>query len=437
MSDALISAVRDRLANGVPVETIRAEAAAAGHDEAAIAAALAAADATTVAAAPAGGSLGFVDALRAGLTFLRTRFDLVWWTIGFTVIGMLLIVGPIMLIEAGAVSENVVIVLPFVGLVFLVIMLLNAIVMFKVALSDNHALSYRDGFTWARQNLFGFLGLGALLFFLGLGSLVPFLVPLLVFQVYAAMTMMAYVGENKRGMAAVSRSISLVSGHWWGLLGLLLGFVLIGLGLGLVLGFTEAVLNDLLPGVGTMVGLLINMILQPLVTVFSVGALAQRYRGLAAVATSTDVPVRRWLWPLAIWGAVSIVVVLGALSYFISALLPSALFNSMHTTGLDSSGDEAAEIAQAMVPLALEADMNDMKEYFAQRGTYEAACAEPAILETESVLATYGLTLLCKELAYVLSLAVEIKPGVYYCVDSEDNSGMYFTKPVTHSGLCE
>ena len=163
------------------------------------------------------------------------------------------------------------------------------------------AQAYKRG--W--EKIFSYWWISILLTLIFIGGYVLAFIPGIIFSVWFVFAPFALVVDEKRGMAALLHSKSLVRGRWWGVFGrlLLIGlvtmidYVAISSVLGFVLGF--------LGTVGILIGMFSNAIINLVVMTYAITAISLLYQSLkASAATPVPVEKRGVFIGFAIWGLV-------------------------------------------------------------------------------------------------------------------------------------
>ena len=117
------------------------------------------------------------------------------------------------------------------------------------------------------------------------GATLLLIIPGIILSVYLTLTNFVFVNENKTGASALSRSLGLIKGHWWSVLG---RFFVVGFLLSLVfllVGGSFAILIELL-NLGEMQDFIfgaISQVFSAFITLINLYVGNEIYRGLKSV----------------------------------------------------------------------------------------------------------------------------------------------------------
>lgn len=221
--EALITAIKDRIAAGQDKETIKQEALAAGHTEEVFEAAYVQAKAT--AAMPVSAEVKVVslprfrDLFKDSFSYAFKRIGLIGWMFAVGLLSLLAIgvaLGVMLLSPVVGAVLMFVFVIAVVAIAFIVGLALQYIVVHDTAETQ---VSFRIGFAWARKHFF-WAGLWVFLLYtlIAQGASTLLLIPYVVIGPFLFFMLFAYVKEGFTGFKAVFRARELGKGNWKGLL---------------------------------------------------------------------------------------------------------------------------------------------------------------------------------------------------------------------------
>lgn len=152
----------------------------------------------------------------------------------------------------------------------------------RIALHPQEDSSFWRQFIWVFKHLWPLLLVMLYSQLAVMTGFVLLILPGLVLAWYLSMTMPVYLKEGIRGMDALTRSIELVKGHWWGVFGrLFVMALLIGFVYGIGAGLLSAAFGSFLGVIGELIaGVTIMMLYVVLIFWFSF-AIARLYESLA------------------------------------------------------------------------------------------------------------------------------------------------------------
>jgi hypothetical protein len=140
--------------------------------------------------------------------------------------------------------------------------------------------------------------------FILLGSTLLLIIPGIIVSVYVVMYMFALVIDGKKGFSALVESYDLIKGRWWDVLG---SYIV----LGVILVAAQLIISGIGVVAGSIVSMILNIIVNPAMTVFSMIYLYRLYISLK-LTRSTQAPTtsfKNWLITFMIVGMIGIIAI--------------------------------------------------------------------------------------------------------------------------------
>lgn len=175
-----------------------------------------------------------------------------------------------------------------------------------LALAGNGSERAGDLFRRAYGMVWAIVGAGILAGLVTFGGTMLFLIPGIIVGVGLLFTTMVVVLENKRGLAALRRSMALVNPRWFGVFGRDIALVLV---VWIVSGIVASVLTLLLRG--SVAGTIVSFAVTTLVTPFSFAYLYLLFQSARAVggdAAGDEKKQNVWIKVLLIIGVIAVLV---------------------------------------------------------------------------------------------------------------------------------
>lgn len=175
-----------------------------------------------------------------------------------------------------------------------------------LALAGNGSERAGDLFRRAYRMVWAIVGAGILAGLVTFGGTMLFLIPGIIVGVGLLFTTMVVVLENKRGLAALRRSMALVNPRWFGVFGRDIALVLV---VWIVSAIVTSVLTLLLRG--SVAGTIVSFAVTTLVTPFSFAylyLLFQSARAIGGDAAGDEKKQNVWIKVLLIIGVIAVLV---------------------------------------------------------------------------------------------------------------------------------
>ena len=231
MSPELIDAIKERIKKGFSRETIHEEMRSAGYDDETINSVYEKVKDETnaeVSSIPEDnnktdeakiGLPSFVFLVKESFSYTLKRKDLIGWNM------LLMLAVPLaipLVLFSFTTNIGFGFVLMFVSMIaFIVVSVMVGLAMHYIIVKDSidYSVSFKEGWNWARKNLF-WSGLWILVLFslITQGAINLFFIPYIVIGPFLSFMIYAYTNENFKGFSAIFRARELGKGNWQGLL---------------------------------------------------------------------------------------------------------------------------------------------------------------------------------------------------------------------------
>jgi hypothetical protein len=243
-------------------------------------------------------------------------------------------------------------------------------------------------------------------------------VPALAFAVFNVFSFISFVREDARGTGAIVRSIDLVRGAFFSVLGRMILIMLIFFGIGLVLGGVFAVLSvsPLLEAIGNIAASGVEMC----VTAISIGAFVKLYEARVAARPLFDRSSYNGLtWLLRIMAVLGAVVAIGLFLFFIQMVatfydgLPQDEPIKWGEPTILKDAPEGFNFEDLVTKSNVETTAASATVYHGRMGSYEGVCQDISVVDP----------IQCRQNGESFMIFAPVSTGELYCIDNTSFSG--------------
>jgi hypothetical protein len=281
---------------------------------------------------------------------------------------------------------------------------------------------FKEGFSWSFHSFFSILWIGLLALFVTIGGFIALVIPGLLLLFLNAFTLLAFVRERKKGMAALLRSYDLVRPHFLPVTLRLLALFAVTL-FGYLLITFLANTSLFLPR-GGILAYVITVFGEYLLLGFMLSALVPLYTSLAAahpLFEYTKYRLMRTLYAIAAFIgllAFCAYIAFSGLSYLASSQyqyqLPAESPLQLGTSTAPVSGEGSGfSFADLLTQSKVESTAASARIYGTNMGSYDGVCKDISVVDPVFCSASND--------AYVIY--APLQAGGAYCTDSTGFSG--------------
>jgi len=314
-----------------------------------------------------------------------------------------------------------------------------AAVVFTVARTSDR-ISYGHGLQWALHRFGTLLWTGFLLLTISLCGFAALIIPGVAFMFYSMFTMIVLANDGHRGMDAIVRSLDLVMGYFWAILGRLLALLCVAVPLLLITVSIQVLLSRLTVGIpyGELIVAAPTTLLALLTAVFVLGGMVAIYENRVRSKTFFDASLYKGLrasfWLMSVCGTLIVVgaITLGAIT--VNVLLDEyreqldaqfqfeGEFNQFPTV-LDDGGEQ---VDRFIIERRVDTMYNAGLVHRSRMGSFEGVCDDVLIEQPAR----------CQNTNETLVIDAPLGEGRYYCRDSSGYQGV-MTAPAASPEACQ
>jgi hypothetical protein len=206
-----------------------------------------------------------------------------------------------------------------IGVVFLIVGLVLAIVMQTAVVNAVHrlskeptvALSFRGQYKLGFSYFWSVAFLMALQLLIGLGTFVFLFIPAVIVGVYTGLYLFVRVLDDKKGLTALLETYSLVKGRWWAVFGRILFMGLINLACAVVISIASSIFGaiigiDAKSTAGMIVAIIMGLVLAAVIGPISLAYTYKLYMSLKSTRfpNVSVLGFKRWLVAFLVVGVI-------------------------------------------------------------------------------------------------------------------------------------